>query len=54
MPTLDDIILIGSKIKEYKKPEKQDVDKVVYEVLLEKTYVKNTGSTGDFESIGVA
>lgn len=54
MPPLDEIILIGSKIKEYKKPEKQDVDKVVNEVLLEKANVKNTRSAGNFERAGVA
>lgn len=54
MPPLNDVILIGSKIKGYKKPEKQDIDKVVNEVLLEKTYVKNTRSTGNFERVGVA
>ena len=54
MPPLDDIILIGRKIKEYVKPDKQDIDKVINEVLLEKKYVKNTRSSGSFKSVGVA
>jgi adenine-specific DNA-methyltransferase len=54
MPPLTDIILIGNKIKEYIKPKKQDIDKVINEVLLEKKYVINTRSTGDFKRAGVA
>ena len=54
MPPLDVIILIGSKIKEYNKPDKQAIDIIVNQVLLEKPYVKNTRSTGDFASIGFA
>ncbi|HOO83597.1 MAG TPA: Eco57I restriction-modification methylase domain-containing protein [Prolixibacteraceae bacterium] len=54
MPPLDDIILIGSKIKEFNNPEKQDIDTIVNEVLLDKPYVKNTRSTGNFARVGVA
>ena len=54
MPPLNDIILIGRKIKEYKKLGKQDIDKVISEILLEKTDVENTGSTGNFERVGIA
>lgn len=54
MPPLDDIILIGRKIKEFIIPEKQVIDAIVNEVLLEKYYVKNTRGTGDSASVGVA
>ena len=54
MPPLDDIILIGRKIKEYNKPEKQVIDTIVNEILLEKPYAKNTRSTGNFARAGVA
>lgn len=54
MPPLNDIVLIGSKIKEFNNPEKQAIDTIVNEVLLEKSYVKNTRSTGDFARVGVA
>lgn len=54
MPPLDDIILIGSKIKELNIPEKLDIDTIVNEVLLDKPYVKNTRSTGNFARVGVA
>ena len=54
MPPLSDIILIGNKIKTYIKPKKKDIDIVINEVLLEKKYVKNTRSTGDFKRAGVA
>ena len=54
MPPLDDIILIGSKIKEFNNPEKQDIDTIVNEVLLDKPYVKNTRSTGNFARVGIA
>lgn len=54
MPSLADIILIGSKIKEFVKPEKQVIDKVINEILFEKKYDKNPRSTINFERIGVA
>ncbi|MFV0269508.1 MAG: Eco57I restriction-modification methylase domain-containing protein [Draconibacterium sp.] len=54
MPALDDIILIGKKIKEYNTPEKSVVDEIVNEVLLEKPYAKTTRSTGNFKRVGVA
>lgn len=54
MPPYEKIILIGNKIKEYKKPEKQDVDKVISEVLLEKKYVENTRSTINFGRARIA
>jgi adenine-specific DNA-methyltransferase len=54
MPPLNDIILIGSKIKAYNNPNKQFIDTIVNEVVLEKSYVKNTRSTGDFARVGVA
>ncbi|MGD9992597.1 MAG: N-6 DNA methylase [Salinivirgaceae bacterium] len=54
IPQLDDIVLIGNKIKEHKNPDKQLIDTIVNEVLLEKSYVKNSRSTGDFARVGVA
>lgn len=54
MPPLDDIIIIGGKIKKCQKPQKQDIDNIVNEVLLEKSYVENTRSTGNFTRVGVA
>jgi adenine-specific DNA-methyltransferase len=54
IPPLEDIILIGSKIKEFNKPDKQVINEIVNEVLLERTYVKNTRSTNNFTRIGVA
>jgi adenine-specific DNA-methyltransferase len=54
MPPLNDIILIGNKIKEFNNPDKQAIDTIVNEVLLEKSYVKNTRSTGNFARVGVA
>lgn len=54
IPPLDDINLIGSRIKEFDNLEKQDIDTIVNEVLLDKPYVKNSRSTGNFERVGVA
>ncbi|MBN2777806.1 MAG: Eco57I restriction-modification methylase domain-containing protein [Bacteroidales bacterium] len=54
MPPLDEIILIGSKIKEFVKPGKQVIDRVINEILFENRYDKNTRSTVDFERVGVA
>lgn len=54
MPPLDDIILIGSKISDYKNTDLQIVDKIVNEVLLEDKYVKNTRIAGNFARAGVA
>lgn len=54
MPPLKDIILIGSKIKEYSKPTKIVIDKIVNDVLLVKSYVKNTRSSDNLERIGIA
>jgi len=54
MPPLADIILIGNKIKEFVKPEKQLIDKIINEILFEKKYDENTRSTVDFKKIGVA
>lgn len=54
MPPLADIILIGSKIKEFAKLEKQLIDKVINEILFEKSHDKNTRSTVNIERVGVA
>ncbi|MBN2636430.1 MAG: Eco57I restriction-modification methylase domain-containing protein [Prolixibacteraceae bacterium] len=54
MPPLDDIILIGSKIKEFNNPGKELIDKIVNNVLLEKTHEKVTRSSSDFARVGLA
>ncbi|MCF8361679.1 MAG: Eco57I restriction-modification methylase domain-containing protein [Prolixibacteraceae bacterium] len=54
MPPLKDIILIGSIIKEYDKPDKIVIDKIVNDVLLVESYVKDTRSSVNFERIGIA
>ena len=54
MPSLDDILLIGRRIREYNNFEKQIIDRIVNDVLIEKTYVKNTRSTSNIERVGVA
>ena len=54
MPPLEKIIIIGNKVKELKNPQKQDVDRVINEVLFELEYVKNKRSTSHFERVGVA
>ncbi|HAQ65393.1 MAG TPA: hypothetical protein DCR43_06035, partial [Bacteroidales bacterium] len=54
MPPLDDIKIIGSRVKEFDNPGKQVIDIIVNEVLIEKSYVKNTRSTDDFARVGVA
>lgn len=54
MPPLSDIKLIGSMLKEHNKPEKQVIDRVVNEVLLEEAHVKDSRSTDDLKRVGVA
>lgn len=54
MPSLDEIKTIGHLIKEKQKRDKQTIDKIISEVLLETIYVKNTRSSSNFERVGVA
>jgi adenine-specific DNA-methyltransferase len=44
IPPLEKIKTIGKKIKELQKQDKQEIDKIIREVLLEKIYVKDTRS----------
>ena len=54
MPPLNEIKMIGSKVKELQKRDKQAIDKIISEVLLEIIYVKNTRSSDHLERVGVA
>jgi len=54
MPPIEKIELIGSKIKQYENRRKQQIDKIISEVLLEKNDVKNTRRSSNFERAGVA
>jgi len=54
MPPLEKIIIIGNKVKVITQPQKQDIDRVINEVLFESEYVQNKRSTSYFERIGVA
>jgi adenine-specific DNA-methyltransferase len=54
MPPLENIIAIGKAIKAIALPQKQDVDRIVNEVLLGIIYVEDRRSTGYFERVGVA
>jgi adenine-specific DNA-methyltransferase len=54
MPSLETIIFIGSKIKAIGNPQKQEIDKIINEVLLEKLYAENRRSASDFKRAGVA
>jgi len=54
MPPLDKIKLIGNIIKGLPKYNKEAIDKIIGEVLLIKTYDKDTRSTSYLERIGVA
>jgi len=54
MPPLKDIEVIGNKVKQLQNHNKQEIDKIISEVLLENIYVKNTRSSSNFERVGVA
>jgi len=54
MPSLEAIIIIGNRIKAIENPQKQEIDKIINEVLLEKSYVKSSRSSSNFERAGVA
>ncbi len=54
MPPLEDIEVIGSRVKQLQNHNKKEIDKIINEVLLERTYVKNTRSSSNFERVGVA
>jgi adenine-specific DNA-methyltransferase len=54
MPQHKDIEIIGNKVKQSQNHNKQEIDKIINEVLLEGIYVKNTRSSSNFERVGVA
>jgi len=54
IPSLKDIEIIGSMVKQLQNYNKEEIDKIITEVLLEGIYVENTRSSGNFESVGVA
>jgi adenine-specific DNA-methyltransferase len=54
MPALNEIKIIGNKVKELQKLDKLEIDKIIEEVLLDKIYVENTRSSGNFERVRVA
>ncbi|MDA3893640.1 MAG: N-6 DNA methylase [Salinivirgaceae bacterium] len=54
MPPLEDIEVIGNKVKQSQSHNKQEIDKIINEVLLERIYVKNTRSSSNFERVGGA
>ena len=54
MPPLEDIKVIGNKIKQSQNHNKQEIDKIISEVFLERIYVKNTRSSSSFERVGIA
>jgi adenine-specific DNA-methyltransferase len=54
MPPLEKIVLIGSMVKTILSPQKQNIDKIINEVLLEKTDVKNRRSTSDLKRVRIA
>ena len=54
MPPLEEIKLIGNKVKQSQNRNKQEIDKIINEVLLERIYVKNKRSSSNFGRVGVA
>jgi adenine-specific DNA-methyltransferase len=54
MPPIKEIEIIGDKVKQSEVHNKQEIDKIISEVLLEKKHVKNTRSSSNFERIGAA
>lgn len=54
MPPLEKIILIGEKVKNATHLQREEIDNIIYQVLLEKLYVKNRRSTSNFERVGIA
>ena len=54
MPPLEDIEVIGNKVKQSQNHNKQEIDKIISEVLLERIYVKSARSSSNFERVGVA
>ncbi|MEL7585274.1 MAG: Eco57I restriction-modification methylase domain-containing protein [Prolixibacteraceae bacterium] len=54
MPPLEKIILIGSIVKAISSPQKQNIDKIINEVLLEKTDVEIRRSTSDLKRVRIA
>lgn len=54
MPSIKQIKIIGDKVKQSENHNKQAIDKIINEVLLEKKYVKDTRSSRNSERIGTA
>lgn len=54
MPPFEKILLIGEKIKHAIKPQKEEIDRYINEILLETHYVKNKRSANDLARVGVA
>lgn len=54
MPSLEKIILIGKKIKEEIKPQKNRIDSIINAVLFETPYVEKRRSTSSFARVGIA
>jgi adenine-specific DNA-methyltransferase len=54
MPPLKSIILLGKTLKAITMPQKNDIDKIVNDILLETMYAKDRRSTDHFERVGVA
>ncbi len=54
MPPLDQIKIIGNKVMQAENLNKNEIDKIIFEVLLERVYAKNTRSSSNFERVRVA
>jgi len=55
MPPLEKIILIGEKIRVALQPlRKEEIDKIINEVLFGAPYVKSRRSTTNFAHVGIA
>lgn len=55
MPPSEKIILIGEKVRVTLQPQrKEEIDRIINEVLFEAPYVKNRRSTTNFARVGIA
>lgn len=54
MPPFEKILLIGEKIKQTIKPQKEEIDLFINEILLKTHYVKNKRSAKDLTRVGIA
>lgn len=54
MPPYHHIIAIGQAVKQLVAPRRNDIDKIINEILLVNQYDENSGSSGDFARVGVA